>query len=140
MIASMRTILLSLGFSLALVIAVTFVASAETATAADSTPTVNDAEFARFVERSTAAPKSNPATRLPAAKQMAQQPASCNATQQSIKTRDTLERLELDIARMRSLQEAKWAAKGWTRKEAAEAGEDVVLNGSGYNIKSTVGP
>ena len=27
-----------------------------------------------------------------------------------------------------------WAAKGWTAKQAAAAGEAVVLNGSGYNL------
>ena len=41
---------------------------------------------------------------------------------------------EMQLAEMRRQQLAAWAAKGWTAKQAAAAGEAVVLNGSGYNL------
>ena len=107
-------------------------AHAETSAAPDSSPTAKDAEFARFVEQSLAR-KPAPA---PPAKAAAEPAATCEATTAGAQNVARMKQLEAELSRLRAQQAAKWKQNGWTEKEAAAAGEPVVLNGSGYNIKS----
>ncbi|MCP4039988.1 MAG: hypothetical protein GY944_17795 [bacterium] len=99
--------------------------------APDSTPTSGDAEFARYMEKTLAA--------KPAVQPPAKAAVSCEGGQKRAEAFTKLKSVELELARLRKQQEAKWAEKGWTAKEAAAAGEPVVLNGSGYNIKNSIG-
>ncbi len=111
---------------------------ADEAARPDSTPTAHDAEFARFMEKSLAAKPAPPAAPAPTAAPRAdpKSGATCEAADQNVQNYATIKRLEAELARLRAQQAAKWAEKGWTQKEAAAAGEPVVLNGTGYNIKS----
>ncbi|MDP6980792.1 MAG: hypothetical protein QF570_19690 [Myxococcota bacterium] len=102
---------------------------------ADATPIAQDAEFVRFLKKSIA---SKPAARGSPAAPPAKDAASCEAVDSAKRNYAILQRLEADLARLREQQLAKWAEKGWTPKDAAAAGEAVMLNGSGYNIKSGV--
>ncbi len=102
---------------------------------ADSTPTAQDAEFVRFMEKSLA---SRAAVKHSPTAPPTKPAASCEAVDNATRNYATLQRLEADIARLREQQLAKWAEKGWTPKDAAAAGEAVMLNGAGYNIRSGV--
>jgi hypothetical protein len=89
-------------------------------------------ELTRFLER--AQPPAKPA---PAANKNAPA-ASCEAASNQAEVLGTLREAEMKLAEMRKRQLAAWEAKGWTAKEAAAAGESVVLNGSGYNLKGAL--
>ncbi len=51
-----------------------------------------------------------------------------------------MKEIEARLAELRAEQEREWAEKGWGPKEAAEAGEAVVLNGRGYNYRPVNAP
>lgn len=105
--------------------------SADQAVAPDSTPTARDAEFARWTAQLRDAQKS----RLPAAP--SQEAGSCALKGTGAAAFEALENVELHLVRLRKQQDAKWKARGWSAREAAAAGQPVVLNGSGYNLKTT---
>ncbi len=89
----------------------------------------SEAELSRFLEATRAQPKSV----RPSSKE---EPAvTCAAADRGARVVGTLNGVEQELARMRKQQLERWAAKGWTAKEAAAAGETVMLNGSGYNSR-----
>jgi hypothetical protein len=85
-------------------------------------------QFSRFLDNlqpdALLAPPGNP--KAPA--------VTCEADQNRADELALIRRAEMQLAEMRRQQLAVWAAKGWTAKQAAAAGEAVVLNGSGYNL------
>jgi len=108
-------------------------AAAETPKAKpDATPTAHDAEFARFVEKSLAEEKKAAPPAAPAP----QTGATCDASNERARQFATLKQMEAELERLRARQAAKWAETGRNARQAAEAGEPVVLNGSGFNIKN----
>lgn len=94
-----------------------------------ATKSVADAEFSRFLEANMTPVAPAVTAKEPAA------PASCEASTRSRQSLESLENMQQKFAAMRRQQLEHMAEKGWTPKQAAAAGEPVVLNGSGYNLK-----
>ena len=82
-------------------------------------------EFVRFVSSANTTP--------PAA------PDVCEASQSNRELVGTLQSVEQQLAEARAQVAALRKQKGWSDKEAAAAGEAVLLNGTGYNYR-TAGP
>ena len=89
----------------------------------------SDAELSRFLELA--------GTRATPPQAAKPSPATCEAAEQRVDPLQTLKSSEQYIDQLRKQQQTHWAQKGWTAKEAAAAGEPVVLNGSGYNISGS---
>ena len=101
------------------------------ASVTSATRSVADAEFSRFLEANK-----TPVAPVTAAKEPSA-PASCEASTRSRQSLESLENMQQKFAAMRRQQLERMAEKGWSPKEAAAAGEPVVLNGTGYNLKGT---
>ena len=124
---------LSTSISTALVAAGLALSSAGLVAAGEPAPGVkkkaaSDTELSRFLETTRAHAKaSKPAPEDAPA-------AICEADQQRVNMVGTLNNVEQQLSQLRKQQLERWAEKGWTAKEAAAAGESVMLNGSGYNV------
>ena len=97
---------------------------AGSAQAGDSSPVLSSqekTEFSRYVSE----PKGVPAA-----------PDTCEASDRRRQVVGTLKSVEAQLALARADQEALRKKKGWTDKQAAAAGQAVMLNGSGYNYRS----
>jgi len=53
---------------------------------------------------------------------------------------EAVARVQQQLREARKAQLELWKQKGWTEKDAAAAGEVVVLSGSGYNYQPTARP
>ena len=121
-------------FALATLVAFALVSLSAAAVQAGEQPVVasekspDSTQFSRFLDsvrpRVTPAPVGD--SNAPA--------VTCEAGQNRADEMALIRKAEMQLADMRRLQLEAWAAKGWTAKQAAAAGEAVVLNGSGYNL------
>lgn len=65
-------------------------------------------------------------------------PDTCEAVQNQVGAMDDLKAAEQTLAAIRAQQVEILKQRGWTEREAAAAGEGVMLNGSGYNYRAAI--